>query len=909
MRYVYPCLLILILTTIGYGQVYAQKLNRIEGIVVDSLGVGLKGASVRLVSSLDTVSVLTNEHGFYTLSKIKSRNVSVTYSMLGYQIINKLITINLLTDHVYVPRVKLLPHTHLIPEVRILKIIPIIQKGDTTIYNMKAFNYEKNAMLEQALKNLPGFRILRDGTTYYNGQVIAGVQVDSKKFFNGDLLTATRNLPADFVKKIEVIDYYGDVSEEKGIKNTEPEKIINIILEDNRKEITFGQATIGSGTRDRYLGSLGVNKFNNGQEMSIIASVNNTNTSLFTFGSPNGTGGRNSAIGDIGDFSDQSDGLNKLSSLGISFSDSIGRFITISGGYTYQSKQNTTEGNSLLTSSYLGYKIRKSEDFLRKSHDNSHKLNFEINSKFKNQDILKIVPTLTYNNFINYNLKSTNLRNYRIQEFGNNLDTSVVNTPNAEMTVLYSKYFQKPGRKLIGEMKFNFQSMGKDESVTENFLIYDSTGLNPLVNVFNQRQLLDTRNEMSAYKASMSYVEPFLKHSLLEILYDFDITNISAVRMVRDPFRLDEGPIDSLGVNYSYQFRSNKTGLNYQYEPNDLFRVNMGLTVQPINLSGSVKGDSIQYTYNNVNLVPSVNLKYRLNKDLDMEVNYLGRNSQPNFYHIIPIRDNSKSRDIVVGNPYLKAEFNNRISLLFRKLVPNRAQYFQTNLAYTFINNKIVTSKRAVSNETIQETTFENTDGYYDVKWYYFFNTPFVNDDFQLELSGNVDYYNNISFINTLKSSTKQVLFNQNVTLKYTWNEYFESVFNTNYFLNKAVYELPYRNEIEAHSYLLSLGSKGYISERLILGAEMSQKFYRGYASELTDVSPSIINTYIEYNFLKNNMAMFRLQCYDLLDQNKNVGVFTEYIGNDIIESRNNRLGRYLMLSLNLRLQTYPNKR
>src|SRR5690606_15768368 len=132
---------------------------------------------------------------------------------------------------------------------------------------------------------------------------------------------------------------------------------------------------------------------------------------------------------------------------------------------------------------------------------------------------------------------------------------------------------------------------------------------------------------------------------------------------------------------------------------------------------------------------------------------------------------------------------------------------------------------------------------------------------------------------------------NQSLQLRYNWSEYFESVFNSNYFLNRATYKLPFENKIAAHSFLISLGGKGYISDKLMLGAEMSQKFYNGYVSELSDVNPTIINTYVEYSFLKNNLALLRLQCFDLMDQNKNVGVLTEYIGNDVFESRNNRLG------------------
>ena len=890
----------------GLGELHAQgALKSVEGLVVDTTGLGLKGVSVRLVSDHDTLSTTTNSNGFYKLSKIKGKHLNITYSMLGYQILNKSISTNTFISQIFIPKLTLSTQTNVLPEIRVERVIPIIQRGDTIQFNMRAFSFPNRSLLEEALKQLPGFQVLRDGSTFYNGQLITGVQVDGRKFFGGDLLTATKNLPSEFVKQIEVINHYGDFSQEKGIKNSDPEKIINIVLEDNKKKITFGQGTIGGGTRNRYLGSLGLNKFNDGQELSVVASVNNTNTSLFAFGSPNGAGGRSSNLGDIGDYSDQSDGLNKLSSIGITFSDNFGENVTISGGYNYQSKNNLTEGNSLLTSSYQGYRIHRFEDYKNKLNDNYHKLYFEINSKFKNQDILKIVPTVTYNKFYNYNLKTSDLRNYKIRDLGDRQDSAINNNPTAELTLLYSKFFEKPGRKLIGDVKFNFQALDKDESITENYISFDSTGLDPIINRFDQKQYVDSRNDVKTIKTSVSYVEPFFDHSLLEISHEMDITDIEALRTVQSP----DGFVDSLAVEYAYQFKSFKTGLNYQYEPNNKFRINMGFSVQPVNLRGRVKGITEEYEYNNVNLVPSSSVKYKFNNELDMQVSYLGKNIQPNFLHISPVRDNSNSRNIIVGNPSLKAEFYNRFSTTLRKFVTNKGQYFETNFAYTFIANKIVSSKTSLSNETVQETTFENTDGYFDMKWYYLFNTPLINDDFQLDISANVDYYHNLSYINKMKSNTEQVLFNQSLQLRYNWSEYFESVFNSNYFLNRATYKLPFENKIAAHSFLISLGGKGYISDKLMLGAEMSQKFYNGYVSELSDVNPTIINTYVEYSFLKNNLALLRLQCFDLMDQNKNVGVLTEYIGNDVFESRNNRLGRYFMLTLNIRSQSYPNKK
>jgi hypothetical protein len=173
---------VLLLTLLNLQDANAQvDLKSVEGVVTDTSGMGLKGASVRLVSQLDTMTTTTNENGFYTFSSVKGKNINLSFSMLGYQIINKSISTSFLINKIFVPKITLYPQTTLIPEVRITKIIPVVDRGDTIQFNMGAFTFPTHSLLEEAIKQLPGFQVLRDGTTYYNGQLIRGVRVDGKK--------------------------------------------------------------------------------------------------------------------------------------------------------------------------------------------------------------------------------------------------------------------------------------------------------------------------------------------------------------------------------------------------------------------------------------------------------------------------------------------------------------------------------------------------------------------------------------------------------------------------------------------------------------------------------------------------------------------------------------------------------
>src|SRR5690606_21611642 len=440
--------------------------------------------------------------------------------------------------------------------------------------------------------------------------------------------------------------------------------------------------------------------------------------------------------------------------------------------------------------------------------------------------------------------------------------------------------------------------------VWDRYTSVDSTSADPIYSKFEQQYFIQQRNGTDGVRASVSFVEPFSEYSTLEFLYNYELTDMTTQRIVEDKLKFTEPDnffyVDSLGVNYNYRFRNSRMGLNYQYTPNKTFKANIGFAVQPVKLTSFLPREDMQYTYENVNLVPTAGFKWRLNEEADWSVDYVGKNNQPNLLHIIPIRDNSNSQNIIVGNPELKAEFSNRISTTLRKFVTSRGQYFETNFAYNYVLNKIVSDKKAFSGSTIQETTFKNTVGYYDIKWYYLFNTPLFNENVQLDISGNADYYNNLSYVNDQRNTTKQFIYSQSAQLRYTWSDYFESMFSANYLLNNASYTWPLRTEITGHSLLASAATKSYLGEHVTLGTEMSQRFNSGYASSFMNINPTIINAYLEFSFLHNKRALLRFQGFDLLDQNKNMGTYSEYIGNDVYEVLNNRLGRYFMVTLNM---------
>src|SRR5690606_25646190 len=413
----------------------------------DTAGAPLVGVNVRLTTILDTMLAVTNERGQFGFTDIIGPEFRLSFSMIGYKILDRTYANNFPASTMQLLPTVLPPQQTLLAEIVINRVQPIVLKEDTVQYNLDAYHIRQNSLLEEALKLLPNIQVRRDGKVIAHGKPISRVQVDSKNFFGGDVLTATRNLPAEFIQSIQVIDYYGDMANATGVKDTEPEKIFNIVLKEDSKRILFGQVTGGAGTEGRYIGSMGLNNFNDGQELSILGSFNNTNTSLFSYGAPSGAGTRERGNVDLTGMTDPVDGVNTTNSAGISYSDDLSDKVSVYGKYTFTNRKNHTIGHSLLTSHFDFYEIINQEERELLTDNINHLMAWDIEAQLDSRNYLKISPNFSYStdNTSNHSkdtFKNRNIVSERVYDA-----TDEVSTPNFDMDVLYSRMFNKPGRK------------------------------------------------------------------------------------------------------------------------------------------------------------------------------------------------------------------------------------------------------------------------------------------------------------------------------------------------------------------------------------------------------------------------------------------------------------------------------
>ena len=235
---------------------------------------------------------ITNSKGGFVFSNVTPGIYKLRASFMGNTTVHKIITIRGTSGIQNLGDFLLDASKSLMDEVVITGTIPVLVKKDTLEYNADRFKVEKNAAVEDMLKKLPGVEIDGEGKIKAQGTDVSRVFVDGKQFFGNDPLIATQNLPAEMITKVQDIDKKSDQAEFSGVDDGEVEKIINIVTRQGYKHGSFGKASAGYGSLDRYDGGVMFNNFQGDRQFSVIGMANNTNNLRFTFDAGNSLNNR-----------------------------------------------------------------------------------------------------------------------------------------------------------------------------------------------------------------------------------------------------------------------------------------------------------------------------------------------------------------------------------------------------------------------------------------------------------------------------------------------------------------------------------------------------------------------------------------------------------------------------------------
>ncbi len=864
-----------------FARVHGQQARLIRGLVLDTAGISIIGAVVKVSTATDSLKTSTNANGVFTFNAVKWPEVNISVSYVGYKNYARSYTLPPGTA-VFVPDTIVLHESaSAMKEVTITGIIPVVVKEDTVQYNAAAYPVRPGDAVEEVIKKLPGVQVDREGNVSVNGKPITQIRLNGKDFFGSDVATAIQNLPADVVKNLQVIDDYGDQAKVTGAKMGEPRKILNINV--TEKKGAFVRGTGGMGNESRFITNVKGNTYVNERMISYDGSVNNTNV--------RGGGG---------------DGITNTKSAKLNYRNEFSKKISVNAGYDFSARNNNTLSTQYRQSAYKAYTRFDDQATNNTSGNLSH--SFYGNFEYRPDTVhyFKLSPNLSYSSSESTNDGRTNTtipkRNTR--SVRDNVSSNHSSTPNLALNFFVSRRLKKKDRNVNLSIDIGNSDNESDRSSENRYTNTDSLGKQTFQ---NQYQLSGNTNRNTRYGVNLGYHEPLGKDRFLDFNYNWNSTDTRSGKDTRDvdPKTGAEVFNTSLSNQYKYRFVTNRIGVNFR-EMKARYNYTIGLNVQPALLTGQDLTRNNQTRKTTFNWIPSARFVFHVDKGQALTLNYNGRSNQPNFNQLQPITDNSNLQNTISGNPDLKPDFTHSISLDYNQTDWKKGYNMFSNFAYNLTQDRIVTRKVLLDDGIRQSTTYMNTDGFYNMNGNYSLVKAFVERRYEVTYSGGLNFTKNIAFSNFDRNVARNLVISQGLKFRVNIVDRIDAEVNGGYANNKTDYSLPTSRDNRTQRYTLGVGGRSYFHKDLSLGYDLSRVMNKGLTGSSANANPTILNVYMEYRMMRKR-GNLRIQGFDLLNQN--TGISRDVYGDEIVDRQTNRLARYFLMSFSMSIRKFSGKK
>ena len=920
-------------------------LREISGIVKDTVDNTIIGAIVTLTSKKDTMRTTTNVNGIFIFKNVKMATFVLSVREIGYLTTTRRYLQNDAVKRLVLDPIVLKSEVKLLGEVKINGTPSIVYKVDTVEYKASDYKVRENATVDELLKKMEGFEVGSDGTVTHQGTQITKAKLNGKDYAGGDVAQAIQNLPADIVEKIQVVDDYGDQAARTGIKDGDPQKVLNITTRADRSVGTTGRAIGQYGNDDRYNGQIFVQHINANEQLGFIGRVANTVNGVASTGVAGGAtngGGGGSGVG-TGARGSSSPGTTQTIIPTISYRDQWGKKIQVVASYAFR----YTNNNSTNTSYGLNENTFGPQEFhdygTSSSVSKTHNLNFEMDYSIDSANYLQITPSLSYSSA----LSSSNSLNNDLDFYtdtvykpklqlppgfshpvSNSINYSPSNTPNYSAIVFYQHIFKKPRRNVSIQVsvtrsnsqsnsdKYNDTKYYKD--TTENFTPRDSIS-----------HLLTNRTSINTtYRTSVTYVEPLSILSQIEFngqvrssIYNNKATTDT---VITDPVTQTDQIKDITYRDniYDYSFTETRLTLNYRFNGTK-YNFSLGATAVPSNLSGTKENSgttaNISTTRNDFKLIPVFRFGYAWSQTERFTLTYSGANTEPSFQEIQPFTDISNPNNPVVGNPNLRPSFSNSVTAQYNNYIANSKLNFSFNVNGTFTDDQIVQNNILIPqkfydainkdsvNHTITQTNYVNLNGTHAYVGRYNIAKQLDDRKYNLSLNGNVTYGYSVAMSNGTEYHNTNWRFDERFGPRIDPTEWFEINPYIGYDLSRNFTSLTNSNSnvnpnTEVKTTSLAVDGRMYFFQTFQLNYSATKSYVNGIQN--LNTNPLVINVGFEQEFFKKRNLVLTFNAFDLLHQNNFIQQ-TISVNGGYTNTLSNSLSRYFLVGLRLNLQKW----
>ena len=501
----------------------------------------------------------------------------------------------------------------------------------------------------------------------------------------------------------------------------------------------------------------------------------------------------------------------------------------------------------------------------------------------------------------------------------NSANNSLSKSTSASGNLQFVRRFGNRGRNVSVRGTYNL-SHSDSEQKQRNDQTYYYTPV-PTQNLI--RRFNDNPSDRNSYNIQATYSEPISTGTYLQFSYQYSYSEQNSDRATYNvpdasfglnnywDYTVNPADRDTLQSTNSYyynydqtiqlQFRKNATDQSYNFT--------VGLSILPqhskMNYTGmGLKDTLLERTV--FNWTPTVQFRYRVTRQEQINIRYNGRSSQPSMQQLLPIRDDSNPLRISSGNPGLKPTFNNQLSLGYQKYNPVTMGSFN-------INASISNTMRQITNKSIllenggSESLPVNMDGFW-ANWNsnlnLTYNYTFPDDRYSIMSNTTGSFNHQEGWASELNQeaklrTTKTTGANESLSAEYR-DDYLTISLDGSLRYQHSTNDIDPSRNMDTYDYSYGTSVMAYIPWRnMRLGSDLNMNSRRGYDGDMNR-DELIWNASMSFSFLKGNKASLSLAAYDILHQRSTISRSMSATSRTDTESKN--ITSYFMATLTYRL-------
>lgn len=898
------CLLILsflVLSNKTQGQT-----SGIKAIVTDEQKIPLEMVSVAILSSKDSTFLSytsTDLKGFFHLKEVPRDTVLLQLNLLGFVPYSKKIIYN--NSLIDLQTIELKEDVSSLDEIVIAAVVPVQIKKDTVSYNANSFKVNHDDNIEGLLGKLPGMDI-EDGKIISQGNTVTKIMIDGKEFFGGDPSIVLKNISADAIAKVEVIDKKSDEAELTGVSDGNKQIVINFTLKKTKKNRGFGKVSAGLGLDNRYFGNLNYNQFNSKTQLSVIGKFNNINIT-----GSNIQGFLENADG-VADESDDDANENfniKQKSLsgfletkvtGLHYGKELKKRESLNADYFYNASENSglSETNRINFTNNNNFNFESKNDYFNTT--NNHNFNFNYENKVNKTYTIKLRGRF-YTDDRTYNLDRKGIyenENKEIVTENNQLSNNITFKKYGNLNFNLYKRLLKKGRSF--NTGFNWVVNNYDrENDQHTFITRNINTNNP-----TDQQILALRDEKSTsnnFNLRFKYTEPlggnhYLNAEVNASFYDVNqSTNQSRTTIINSTEE------DFIMFDYTFFQNIMWSKLFHSY---NTAKINVSTTLELYNLRREF-GQIVDQIYvkEQLYLTPSFFFQYKPNRREKFRFTYRRAIRAPRPQETNPFVNDLSPYFIRTGNVNLQPEKVHSFVSFYNVNSANSSLNFNTRIQYNYSTDAIIRSY-TIDDNYIRTSSFQNNGERHRLNAQVRFSNKINKLGLRFSVNNRL-FYNAVNSIvnfnlNKIESedlSTNFVIQNakkRKIDLK---AGVFYGVNNTSFSIEK---DLDRKFTTQKYFGMVDVD----VNKRLSINTQLDYIVYHDNKFDIHQELP-IWNAAMSYALSSKNNIL-KLLLIDLL--NKNVDVFRRSTDNFFEETIGQSLGRYVILSYTYRLNNGKRK-